>query len=129
VRSRSAARRSKASASRSFPRLQGAPRQEDAATIRRVRAWLVGNTVETGGFRTGAELTHDLEEIERVFRHRVIPVDAAIADEWGHLNAIRPLPVIDSLLAATAKVRTLTLVTRNPKAPHGLGVRILDPFR
>jgi predicted nucleic acid-binding protein len=39
------------------------------------------------------------------------------------------VPVIDGLLAATAKVRDLTLVTRNTKQLAGLGARLLDPFR
>ena len=68
------------------------------------------------------------EEVVDAFAGRVIPVDEAIADEWGCLNAIRSLPVIDSLLVATARVRKLTLVTRDHKQLHGLGVRVLDPF-
>jgi len=39
-----------------------------------------------------------------------------------------PLPLIDGLLAATAKVHNLTLVTRNVADIARTGVRLLDPF-
>ena len=51
-----------------------------------------------------------------------------IADEWGRLNVPDPLPVIDSLLAATAMVYGLTLVTRNIDDVKRTGVPCLDPF-
>jgi len=56
-------------------------------------------------------------------------VDAAVADEWGRMSAIRPVPVIDALLAATAKAHGLTLVTRNEADVAGLGVQVLNPFQ
>jgi toxin FitB len=59
---------------------------------------------------------------------RIINVDADIAQEWGRLNVPDPLPVIDGLLAATAKVRGWTLVTRNVADLSGCGVRLLNPF-
>jgi predicted nucleic acid-binding protein len=59
---------------------------------------------------------------------RVLPVDAATADEWGRLDARGSLPVVDGLLAATALVRGLTLVTRNVKDVVRTGVDVLDPF-
>ena len=55
-------------------------------------------------------------------------MDAAVADEWGRMSAIRPVPVIDALLAATAKAQGLTLVTRNEADVAGLGVDVLNPF-
>ena len=45
------------------------------------------------------------------------------------MNAVRPVPVIDALLAATAKVNGLTLVTRNVSDVAGLGATVLNPFR
>ncbi len=62
------------------------------------------------------KLRHWLEhELPRWFGDRLLPVDAAVADTWGRLqaNADRTLPAIDSLLAATALHRHLRLVTRN----------------
>lgn len=63
------------------------------------------------------------------FQERVLPVSINIADEWGRMNAVRPLPVIDGLLAATAKVHTMTFVTRNTLGLTDLDVGLLNPFR
>lgn len=62
------------------------------------------------------------------FRGRVLPVDTAIAEEWGRMNAIRVVPVIDGLMAATAKVYRLTFVTRNIVDVAGLNVDVMNPF-
>jgi toxin FitB len=59
----------------------------------------------------------------------MLAIDAAVGDEWGRMSALRPIPVIDGLLAATAKVHGLTLVTRDDDAVAGLGAQILNPFR
>lgn len=61
-------------------------------------------------------------------RPRIVPIDSAIAEEWGRLNVPDPLPVVDGLLAATARVRELTLVTRNVKDVTRTGARLLNPF-
>jgi predicted nucleic acid-binding protein len=60
---------------------------------------------------------------------RVLPVDEPIADAWARLSAPDPLPLIDGLLAATAKVHGLTLVTRNAADVARTGVAVLDPFK
>jgi toxin FitB len=59
---------------------------------------------------------------------RVLLVTPDIADRWGRLNVPHPLPVIDSLLAATALEYGLTLVTRNIKDVKRTGVSLLNPF-
>ena len=59
---------------------------------------------------------------------RILPVDEAIADEWGRLNVPDPIPVIDGLMAATARVHGLTLATRNTKDIKRTGVAWIDPF-
>ncbi len=69
-----------------------------------------------------------LGEVVSGFGDRVLPVDTSVAEEWGRMNAIRPVPVIDALLAATAKANDLTLVTRNEADVAGLGVEVLNPF-
>ena len=61
-------------------------------------------------------------------RDRVIPVDQAIAEEWGRMNVPDPLPVIDGLLAATAMVLGLTLATRNTADIERSGVTCVNPF-
>lgn len=67
--------------------------------------------------------------VSSAFGERALPIDAAVADEWGRLNGVRPVPVIDGLLAATARVHDLTLVTRNDTDVHGLGASVLNPFQ
>jgi predicted nucleic acid-binding protein len=62
------------------------------------------------------------------FNERVLPIDARVADRWGALNVPDPVPTVDGLLAATALVHDLTLVTRNVQDVRGTGVRVLDPF-
>ena len=62
------------------------------------------------------------------FGERILPVDRDVADEWGRLNAGRRLPVIDGLLAATAKTHHMTLVTRNTADLADLNVSMLNPF-
>ncbi|WP_203072571.1 type II toxin-antitoxin system VapC family toxin [Falsiroseomonas ponticola] len=62
------------------------------------------------------------------FAARILPVDARVAHEWGRIGAGRSVPVIDGLIAATANVHGLVLVTRNVADVEGLGVRTLNPF-
>ena len=61
------------------------------------------------------------------FGDRVLPIDARVADRWGGLNVPDPIPTVDGLLAATALVHDMTLVTRNVKDIAGTGARTLDP--
>ena len=69
-------------------------------------------------------------ELPNYFVGRLLPVDTHTADRWGRLmaSAGRPLPAIDSLLAATALQHDLTLVTRNTKDFEGLGVQLVNPL-
>lgn len=55
------------------------------------------------------------KEIPLWFGPRLLTIGADVADCWGELQAQtnRPLPAIDSLLAATALHHNLCLVTRN----------------
>ena len=65
------------------------------------------------------------------FEDRVLPVDAGVADEWGRLMARlpRPIPAIDSLIAATAIRHRLAIVTRNESDFAASGVDILNPWK
>ena len=99
------------------------------------------STLVLGEIRKGIELARPCDsakaealerwliEVTSAFDGRVIGIDNAIADAWGRMSAIRPIPVIDGLMAATAKVHDLTLVTRNQADVANLGARILNPFR
>jgi predicted nucleic acid-binding protein len=88
--------------------------------------------------RRGIELKrrHDPKQAESLDRwfaqmrtrlgDRVLPVDEPIAEAWAMLSV--PLPLIGGLLAATAKVHALTLVTRNVGDISRTGVLAFDPF-
>ena len=75
-----------------------------------------------------SHLTIWLAQVTENFDGRILTVDRFIAEEWGKMSSLRPLPVIDGLLAATAKVQKLTLVTRNVKDIQHLEVKWLNPF-
>jgi len=72
-------------------------------------------------------LEHDLTDW---FDTRVLPVDLSVADRWGRLLALvgRPVPSIDSLLAATALHHELRLVTRNRKDFDYPGLEVVNPW-
>jgi toxin FitB len=76
-----------------------------------------------------AALERWLREIEVAFAGRVLGIDNAVSDQWGRMSAVRPIPVIDGLLAATALTNGLTLVTRNDRDVVGVGAGVLNPFR
>lgn len=69
-------------------------------------------------------------DLPTFFTGRILSIDGAVADRWGRLIAAagRPLPVIDSLLAATALEHDLVLITRNIKDFSGLPVQIFNPW-
>jgi predicted nucleic acid-binding protein len=113
-----------------------------------VRAWFDGvagvqlhtSVVVIGEIRRGIErarsrdpafaaaLERWLADIVMLLDERIHPVSRAIAEEWGRLAAPRKLPIIDTLLAATAIVHGLTVVTRNLKDIADTGVSYLNPF-
>ena len=66
-------------------------------------------------------------ELPTFFSGRILPIDAAVADRWGRMvaQAGRPLPAIDSLLAATALQHGSILVTRNLRDVQGIGAQAL----
>ena len=69
-----------------------------------------------------------LDQLQRDFADRIISITAEIAEEWGRMNVPDPLPAVDSLMAATAKVHGWTFVTRDTAALLRTGVLLLDPF-
>ncbi len=77
---------------------------------------------------SAAALDRWLSLLSEAHGNRVVPVDSAIAEEWGRMNVPDPLPVVDGLLAATARVLGLVLVTRNVADVEGTGVELFDPF-
>ena len=91
----------------------GIERLDDAPKRDRLRRWL----------------ERDLQDF---FDRRLLPVTAAVADRWGRLRAAmrRPVPAIDSLLAATALHHDLRLVTRNEQDFLQFpGLVVVNPWR
>ena len=88
--------------------------------------------LRTGSRRASLEAWLD-RELPARFAGRILPVDEAVADQWGILAASaaargRPLPVVDGLLAATALHHSLILVTRNDRHLADTGVPVLNPW-
>ena len=88
---------------------------------------LLGNT------KKAKELSKWLDELVASFGSRVLSVNTTVAECWGVSLAAcsragTPRPAIDALIAATAKVDNLILVTRNVRDMQGLGVKLLNPF-
>jgi toxin FitB len=74
------------------------------------------------------------QELESWFEGRVLSVDRVVASHWASLlargsRAGRPVPGVDSLIAAIALAYGLAIVTRNVKDFAGLGIAIFDPWR
>ena len=72
-------------------------------------------------------------ELAERFRGRLLLVDSAVAVRWGTMVGLsegrgQPLPVIDSLIAATSVQHDLTVVTRNVADFERCGARCLDPW-
>ena len=68
-----------------------------------------------------------LSRLTATFSDRVLAIDVQVAERWGRLNVPDPVPTVDGLLAATALVHDLVLVTRNVRDVEGTGARLLDP--
>jgi toxin FitB len=98
------------------------------------------SVVVLAGIRRGIELKRrgdpgQAEALDRWFEQmrtrlgeRVLAIDEPIAEAWARLSVPDPLPFTDGLLAATAKVHGLTLVTRNVGDVVRTGVSVIDPF-
>lgn len=95
-----------------------------------------------GELRKGVESLSDARRRERLrvwlerafaewFGDRLLPVTAPVADRWGRLlaQAGRPVPAVDSLLAATALHHELRMVTRNVKDFAFPGLEVINPWR
>lgn len=93
-----------------------------------------------GEMRKGAELlkTRDvaranklnilIDDIEKIYADRILPITTAIAARWGQLSADRTRPTVDTLLAATAIEHQLVLATRNTKDFEDTGAILENPY-
>jgi hypothetical protein len=113
-----------------------------------VRRWF--GTVDTrtiflsvlvlGEIRAGAERIRErdpakataldgwLRQVTERHMRCILDVDYQVARLWGWMKGRFEVPVIDGLLAATAEVHGLILVTRNVRDVERTGVSYLDPF-
>jgi predicted nucleic acid-binding protein len=114
-----------------------------------VRAWAAAvqdvelhlSVMTLGEIRKGIELLRGrdppqaevfarwLAELHTRFAERIVPIDAHIAEEWGRINAAATRNTVDSLIAATARVHGLVVVTRNTDDFEGCGVPLLNPWQ
>ena len=69
-----------------------------------------------------------LAQLRTHYEERVLPVTEPIAELWGKLSVVGPFPVVDGLMAATAKFHHLTLATRNTKDVRDSGADLFNPF-
>ena len=90
---------------------KGVERLADSSRREKLRLWL----------------EHDLRNW---FGPRILPIGPEVADRWGRLlaDAGRPVPSIDSLLAATALHHELRIVSRNVKDFEFSGVEVINPW-
>ena len=63
------------------------------------------------------------------FHNRILSVDYSVAIRFGNIQAqAGPLPVLDTLIAATALTRRLTVITHNTVDMARTGASVLDPW-
>ncbi|KDP84555.1 hypothetical protein CF70_018820 [Cupriavidus sp. SK-3] len=99
------------------------------------------SVVTVGELRRGVELIRHrgdhaqaailatwLESVLCEFAQHILSVDEEIGQTWGRLRAPHPEHALDKLIAATALIHDLTVVTRNVEDFAGTGVRLLNPF-
>ena len=81
-----------------------------------------------GDNEQAAGLERWLRQVELGFENRILPITLPVAAAWGRQQHVQQLPVIDGLIAATAKVNDLMVVTRNARDFERTGVQVLNPF-
>ncbi len=69
-----------------------------------------------------------LQRLTREHADRILPVDRRVAEQWGRFSAERNGSPVDVLMAATARVHELVLVTRNTRDVAWTGVACMNPF-
>lgn len=87
-----------------------------------------------GSSRRRSTLERWFSELRDRFAGRILRVDETIALEWGRISARceaagQPIPVVDAILAATAMVHGLGIVTRNTSDFARTGAPIIDPWQ
>jgi predicted nucleic acid-binding protein len=70
-----------------------------------------------------------LDGVLHEFAQNILSVDEEIGQLWGRLRVPHPEHALDKLIAATALIHDLTVVTRNVEDFEGTGARVLNPFK
>ncbi|MGA0565354.1 type II toxin-antitoxin system VapC family toxin [Ancylobacter sp. VNQ12] len=78
--------------------------------------------------KAAGHLAEWLRRIRHDHAERILPVTDQISVEWGRIAAIRPRGDIDGLIAATAIVHDLILVTRNVADFEDTGASVVNPW-
>ena len=68
------------------------------------------------------------DDVVPAFTSRLLPIDEGVATHAAALHVPDPMPEMDALIAATALVHDLTLVTRNVADFQRVGIGLLDPW-
>jgi predicted nucleic acid-binding protein len=68
-------------------------------------------------------------QVRPAFGNRIVPIDEVVVLRCAHLHVPDPKSERDALIAATADVHGMTVVTRNLKDFAASGVRLLDPWQ
>ncbi len=115
----------------------------------RVRQWAIStkgdrhclSVVSLGKIRKGIELLRRnapdqcsaferwLEALKSDYTNDILPVNEEIMNRWGILQATQSLPVLDSLIAATALEHGLIVATRNVRDFEKTEVRLVNPSK
>ena len=85
-------------------------------------------SIRTRDQATARVLDRWLRQMVSSYKDRILPIDQEVAERWGEMNVPDPIPVIDGLIAATARVHELTVATRNVKGMARAGVPFVNPF-
>jgi predicted nucleic acid-binding protein len=97
-------------------------------TIGELRKGVAAKKLRDPDLNAAARLAAWVDGLELSFADRILVIDAATAKLWGEWSADRSRPVVDTLLAATAVVHDLTLITRNIRDVRGIPVKLHDPW-
>jgi predicted nucleic acid-binding protein len=97
-------------------------------TLGELRKGVAAKRLRDPDLNAVTQLAAWVEGLEVGFADRILGIDLAVARLWGEWSAQRPRPVVDTLLAATAVVHDLTLVTRNIRDVRDTPVKLYDPW-
>lgn len=78
--------------------------------------------------KAAGHLTEWLRRLRHDHASRILPITDQVAVEWGRIAAIRPRGDIDGLIAATAIVHDLIVVTRNVADFADTGAAVVNPW-